>query len=273
MKALGAISEFGARHAAAAVITGSGRIEFAGDLTHRFALASVTKILVAYAALIAYEEHSLALNDPAGPVGSTVAHLLAHASGLAPDPPPRSLSEPGKRRIYSNAGFEVLADLIATASGLSIEEYLSSGVFEPLGMLDADLEGSAASGAFATIEDCVMFCRELLSPTLISRSTLTFATRVAFSGLSGVLPGYGRQDPNDWGLGFELRDAKSPHWTGASNSPATFGHFGQSGTFLWVDPHARVALVLLTDRDFGDWAIDAWPRLSDDVLAELTPAS
>ena len=197
---------------------------------------------------------------------------LPTVSGLAPDLPPRPIAVPGTRRIYSSAGFEVLSDLIAEASGLSIGEYLSVGVFEPLGMLDADLEGSPASGALATIEDCVAFSRELLSPTLISRSTLRFATSVAFSGLSGVLPGFGIQDPNDWGLGFEIRDEKSPHWTGGSNSPATFGHFGQSGTFVWVDPNADAACVLLTDRDFGDWAIDAWPRFSDEILAELVSA-
>jgi CubicO group peptidase (beta-lactamase class C family) len=269
MKSLGALEAFGAQHAAAAVVTASGRIELSGDLEHRFALASVTKLFVAYCALIAYEEHTLALNDRAGPPGASVAHLLAHASGLAPEPPPRPIAAPGTRRIYSNAGFEVLADLIAEASGLPIGDYLSSGVFEPLGMLDAELEGSPASGARATIEDCVAFCRELLSPTLIARSTLAFATRVAFPGLSGVLPGFGRQDPNDWGLGFEIRDEKSPHWTGSANSPATFGHFGQSGTFLWVDPQVRVAFVVLTDRAFGDWAIDAWPRLSDDVVSEI----
>jgi CubicO group peptidase (beta-lactamase class C family) len=269
MKALSELRHLGARHAAAAVVTASERIEFEGDLEHRFALASVTKLFVAYAALIAYEEHTLALNDVAGPRGSTVAHLLAHASGLAPDPPPTVIAAPGRLRIYSNAGFEALAGLISESSGIRIEEYLSAGVFEPLGMLDADLEGSPASGALATIEDCATFCRELLSPTLISRTTLKFATTVAFPGLVGVLPGFGRQDPNDWGLGFEIRDAKTPHWTGATNSPQTFGHFGQSGTFLWVDPRARAGLVLLTDRDFGDWAVEAWPRISDAVLAEL----
>ena len=62
------------------------------------------------------------------------------------------------------------------------------------------------------------------------------------------------QRPNDWGLGFEIRDGKSPHWTGSSNSGRTYGHFGQSGTFLWVDPDADLALVVLTDRDFGEWA-------------------
>jgi CubicO group peptidase (beta-lactamase class C family) len=89
---------------------------------------------------------------------------------------------------------------------------------------------------------------------------------VQFPGLAGVLPDFGRFDPNDWGLGFELRDAKSPHWTGARNSPRTFGHFGGSGTFLWVDPDASVALGVLTNLDFGEWAKEAWPRLSDAVL-------
>ncbi|MGA8297799.1 MAG: serine hydrolase domain-containing protein [Acidimicrobiales bacterium] len=268
MTALDAIEGLGAERAAAAIVTASGRVELAGDLEHRFALASVTKLFVAYAALIAYEEHTLALNDPAGPPGSTVAHLLAHSSGLAPDEP-RAIAAPGTRRIYSNAGFEVLAEVIEQASDLSIEEYLSSGIFQPIGMSDADLEGSPASGAMTTIEDCALFARELIAPRLISRSTLSFATRVAFPGLAGVLPGFGRQDPCDWGLGFEIRDAKSPHWTGASNSAATYGHFGQSGTFLWVDPDVRAAFVLLTNRDFGDWAIDAWPRLSDQVLSDI----
>ena len=74
--------------------------------------------------------------------------------------------------------------------------------------------------------------------------------------------------PNDWGLGFELRDGKSPHWTGSRNSAQTFGHFGRAGTFLWVDPVAGVALGCLTTLEFGDWAKEAWPRLSDAVLAE-----
>ena len=78
---------------------------------------------------------------------------------------------------------------------------------------------------------------------------------VAFPGLPGVVPGVGQLDPCDWGLGVELHDGKRPHWTSDANSPATFGHFGGSGTFLWVDPVADLALVVLTDRDFGPWAL------------------
>jgi len=95
------------------------------------------------------------------------------------------------------------------------------------------------------------------------------ATSVQFPGLTGVLPGFGVQRPNDWGLGFEIRDAKSPHWTGSANSARSYGHFGQSGTFIWVDPDRDLALVALTDRDFGDWAYEPWPALSDAVIAEF----
>jgi CubicO group peptidase (beta-lactamase class C family) len=75
-------------------------------------------------------------------------------------------------------------------------------------------------------------------------------------------------EPNDWGLGFELKDRKHPHWTGERNSTRTFGHFGRSGTFLWVDPDAAVACACLTDEPFGAWAKEAWPRLADAVLAD-----
>jgi CubicO group peptidase (beta-lactamase class C family) len=106
-----------------------------------------------------------------------------------------------------------------------------------------------------------------MRPTLLPTDLMAEATRTAFAGLSGVLPGFGRQSHNDWGLGFELRDDKNPHWTGSRNSPRTFGHFGRAGGFLWVDPDLELACACLTDREFGDWAIEAWPRLADDVIA------
>ena len=132
----------------------------------------------------------------------------------------------------------------------------------------ARLAGSAAAGLTATLGDCVAFARELLCPKLVTAETLGSATEVAFPGLAGVLPGFGYHDPCDWGLGFELRDGKAPHWTGGSNSARTFGHFGQSGPFVWVDPAAGIACVVLADRPFGPWAATAWPDFSDAVLAE-----
>jgi CubicO group peptidase (beta-lactamase class C family) len=122
---------------------------------------------------------------------------------------------------------------------------------------------------WATIGALERFAGELLAPTLLAPETLAAAVTVQFPGLSGVLPGFGRQDPLDWGLGFELRDGKQPHWTGRRNSPATFGHFGGAGTFLWVDPALAAACVVLTDRDFAPWAAAAWPPFSDAVIDGL----
>ncbi|HZQ88840.1 MAG TPA: serine hydrolase domain-containing protein [Gaiellaceae bacterium] len=228
--------------------------------------ASVTKLLTGTALLVAVEEGTADLDEPAGPEGSTLRHLLAHASGLGPEAGP-PLMAPEKRRIYSNYGIELAAALVGERAGMSFAEYLRAAVSEPLGLAGA-LHGSPAWGYRGPLDDLLALARELLAPTLVDDETLTEATAVQFPGLDGVLPSWGRMSPNDWGLAFELRDAKSPHWTGTLASPRTFGHFGAAGTFLWVDPDARLALAVLTDREFGDWAKEAWPALSDAVVCE-----
>ncbi len=254
---------------AVAVVDASGAVVGShGPQDRPFRLASVTKLLSAYAVLLAVQEGALDVDQPAGPAGATVRHLLAHASGLAFDTP-RVSAAPGTKRIYSNTGFEVLADAVAAASGIRFTDYLAEGVLQPLGMAASGLEGSAAAGAVSTCADLARFAAELQAPTLLAPQTLAEATQVAYPGLDGLLPGYGMRRPNDWGLGFELRDHKSPHWTGSRNSPETFGHFGWSGTFLWVDPVAGAACIALTNRDFDQWARATWPAFSDRVLAEL----
>ncbi|GAA5074031.1 serine hydrolase domain-containing protein [Nocardia iowensis] len=271
MRSLEQIRDWPVRHAAAAVVTRDGATASEGDVDRVFPLASVTKPLVAYAVLVAVEEGAVELDQPAGPPGSTVRHLLAHTSGLAFDTTDIQ-AEPGKRRIYSSAGFEVLARFITEQTGIAFEEYLHDAVFEPLGMTRSELVGSAGHAARSTAADLARFAAELLNPRLISAQTHADASSVQFPGLNGVLPGYGSQRPNDWGLGFEIRDGKTPHWTGRSNSRGTYGHFGQSGTFLWVDPASSLACLALTDQNFGDWARAAWPPLSDAVIAEATLA-
>ncbi|MGQ0576393.1 MAG: serine hydrolase domain-containing protein [Pseudonocardia sp.] len=266
-RAVGRVLDWPVPHAAAALVDADGAVlATAGEQDRTFRLASVTKPLVAYAVLVAVEEGAVDWDTPAGPDGSTVRHLAAHASGL-------SFSEavvqaaPGRRRIYSNSGFEALGDAVAAGAGMPFARYLHEAVCVPLGMASTELRGSPAADAVSTCADLARFAAELQAPALVHCSTLGDAVTVAYPGLDGVLPGFGRHQPCDWGLGFEIRDGKSPHWTGARSSPRTFGHFGQAGTFLWVDPDARVACVVLTDRDFGPWAVDAWPAFTDGVLA------
>jgi CubicO group peptidase (beta-lactamase class C family) len=239
-----------------------------GPLDEPFAWASVTKLLVSMASLVACEEGTVDMEQPAGPPGSTVAHLLAHASGL-PFEGEQPVAPPGRRRIYSNAGIEIVATHIQAAARMPFDEYLTAGVLDPLGMTGTFVDGSPAYSAKGPLADLLLLAGELLSPTLVSSQTLAMATSVAWPGLSGVLPGFGRQDPCDWGLGPEIRATKSPHWTGRTNSPRTFGHFGQSGSFLWVDPEVRVALASLGSTSFGEWSTKCWPALSDAVLAVM----
>ncbi|MFJ8792867.1 serine hydrolase domain-containing protein [Streptomyces sp. NPDC102462] len=269
LQSLALVGEWPVATAAAGVVRADGTVLGThGPAGLRFPLASVTKPLTAYAALVAYEEGAIELDEPAGPPGATVRHLLAHTSGLAFDEH-RVTAPPGERRLYSNAGFEQLGDHIAKAADIPFAEYLRQAVLEPLGMTDTSLEGSPAKDGVSTVADLLRFAAEVQAPRLLDPRTVAQAMTVQYPGTKGVLPGYGHQNPNDWGLGFEIRDAKSPHWTGGSSSPRTFGHFGQSGTFLWIDPDARAAGVALTDRAFGPWAIEAWPVFTDAVLSEL----
>lgn len=260
------------RHAGLAVLSPDGVLVTEGELDFEFWLASLTKPLSALAALVAVEEGALELDDPVPGLPPELAeaslrHLLAHASGLAPDRSARAAAV-GTRRIYSNAGFDLIGSTVAAATEMPFENYLSEAVFSPLGLAHATLSGSPARDARATVADWIPVLAMLLADgdRLLARSTLADATSVQWPGLSGVLPGYGSQADNTWGLGFEIRGHKQPHWTSADNSPASYGHFGQGGTMFWVDPVAGLAVVALADQPFGDWARQAWPVLSSEVL-------
>jgi CubicO group peptidase (beta-lactamase class C family) len=262
--ALAAIDSWPVPHVAAGVRTADGTVVGAGRHDRPFALASVTKLLTAAAVLVAAEEGSLTLDDAVDhPPGATVRDLLCHASGLAFDGD-FVVGPPRRGRIYSNRGYERLGDLVATRTGMPFAAYLHEALCDPLGLAATTLDGSPAADATSTVDDLLTFVGGL--PKVLSATTLDEMTPPQFPDLAGVLPGLGVQRPTPWGLGPEIRDGKSPHWTGARNSPRTWGHFGRAGTFLWCDPDAGVTLVALTDRTFGAWAAAAWPALSDAVL-------
>ena len=266
MRALRQIDGWPVSFATAGVVTADGRTETYGDTSRAVRLASVSKPVAALALLVAAEEGVVDLDEDAGPPGSTVRHLLAHASGL-PFEGEEPIARPGTRRIYSNEGFRALAAHLSEKAEMPFAEYVRAAVCGPLD-LGLDPSGDPGSGMHASLDDVLALGRELLAPTVVAPETLAEMASVAFPGLTGVLPDYGRFDPLDWGLGVQLNTSPRS-WMGSSTSERAFGHFGGSGTFLWVDPEARVACAALSNRDFGDWAKAAWPRLSDDVLREL----
>jgi CubicO group peptidase (beta-lactamase class C family) len=267
VQALRQIDDWPVPFAAAGVVRADGGVETHGDAEAVVRLASVSKPVVALAFLVAAEEGVVDLDEPAGPPGSTVRHLLAHASGL-PFEGRAPIARPGTRRIYSNAGFRVLGVQLASRAEMPLADYARAAICEPLG-LGLDPSGDPGSGMQASLSDVLVLGRELLAPSLVASETLVEMTSVQFPGLSGVLPDYGRFDPLDWGLGVQLNSGGAS-WMGTRVSSRAFGHFGGSGTFLWVDPELGAACAALTTRDFGDWAKDAWPAFSDAVLAELS---
>ena len=266
MQALRQIDGWPVPFAAAGVARVGGAFAKHGDTAHVVPLASVSKPVAALAVLVAAEEGVVDLDDPAGPPGSTVRHLLAHASGL-PFEGTEPIAPPGRRRIYSNEGFRALAGHVAKQAEMPFAQYVHAAVCEPLA-IGLDPAGDPGSGMHGSVDDLLVFVTELLAPRLVAEETLVEMTSVQFPGLSGVLPDFGRFDPLDWGLGVQI-NTPEPSWMGSRASARAFGHFGGSGTFVWVDPEADVACVALTNREFGDWAKVAWPALSDAVLAEL----
>ena len=254
----------------------SGRLGSVGDDGRVVRIASVTKPLVGYGICVAVEEGTLSLDVPLGRVDTTlvhpdltVRHLLAHAGGYTFDGA-EAVTAPGRRRMYSNTGFDLLGAALGQAAGMTVARYIGEAVFAPLGMANTELRGSPAKDVWSNVRDLGRFLDELLCPTLISGATFAQFTAVQWPDLAGVVPGLGPYNPCPWGLGVEIRGHKVPHWTGHHNSPGTFGHFGGSGTFLWVDADAvggPLAAVCLTDQEFGPWSLDVWPVLSDSILA------
>jgi CubicO group peptidase (beta-lactamase class C family) len=264
VQALRQIDAWPVDFAAAGVVDREGRTTTHGDSARPVRLASVSKPVAALAVLVAAEEGVVDLDEPAGPPGSTVRHLLAHASGL-PFEGTTPISPPGQRRIYSNEGFRVLAAHLSAAARMPFAEYVHEAVSLPLA-IGLDASGDPGSGMHASLADVLALGLELLVPRLVADETHDEMVSVQFPGLRGVLPDHGRFDPLDWALGVQL-NTRPPSWMGTKTSPRTFGHFGGTGTFLWVDPEVGVACAALTTREFGEWAKEAWPRLADAVLA------
>lgn len=268
MRAFDLVRDWPVSAVAVAVIDQHENLHMYGSTSAEFRMASVSKMMTAWATLIAVEDGSVSLDDEIGQLGCTLRHLLAHAGGYGFDST-EAIIGPARKRVYSNTGYEMIAEHVSAATQFGFADYLTESVFQPLDMGSSQLRGSAAKDVHSTLEDLVKFMGELRKPVLIAHDTFVEAISSQYPDLDGVVPGFGRFNPCPWGLGPELRGNKHPHWTAVRNSSSTYGHIGGSGTFVWVDPVANVACCALADREFDDWARTYWPLFGDAVLAEL----
>ncbi len=162
MQALHQIDDWDVPFAAAGVTRAEQTVAARGDVVRSVRLASVSKPIAALATLVAAEEGVVDLDEPAGPPGSTVRHLLAHASGL-PFDGASPIAPPGRRRIYSNEGFRVLGEHVAERAEMPFSDYVRAAVAEPLG-LGLDPGGHPGAGMHGSLDDVLALGRELLAP-------------------------------------------------------------------------------------------------------------
>jgi CubicO group peptidase (beta-lactamase class C family) len=270
MTALDLTADWPVPSVSAAVLVAGDVVATTGDPDRIQRLASISKPMAAWAILVAIEEGMITLDQAVGQPGCTLRHLLSHAGGYpfnGADP----IALPDVTRMYSNSGFSLAAQAVEAATDIPFAEYLDEAVFQPLDMTSSVLRGSAAYGVRSNLADTCRFVTEVVRPQLIHAATAGEAQHAQYPALGGIVPDVGRYERCPWGLGFEVRGDKQPHWTGTTNSPRTFGHFGGSGTMFWIDPAHDVALVALADRNFDEWsdsALRVWPELSDAVVAE-----
>ncbi len=178
------------------------------------------------------------LDEAAGPPGSTVRHLLAHASGL-PFEGTTPIAEPGRRRIYSNEGFRVLGAHVAARAEMAFSDYVRAAVCEPLSIA-LDPTGDPGSGMHASLSDVLAVGRELLLPTVVAEETRAEMTSVQFPGLTGVLP--------DWGASIRSIGAS------ASRSRARRSRTGRDRG----RPRARSGTSVDQGRSSGSIPMQVW---------------
>jgi beta-lactamase class C len=209
---------------------------------------------------------------------------------------------PGARVQYSNVGYGLLAAIVEQRAGKPFAEALREIVLDPLGVegyLDvepprppaalADVRGSHRgttlepynstfwrslalpwAGLLATADGALALVRafEGYPASFLQPETRVEATRSQTGDLTGGFAEPLVWSPCPWGLGPDLRGAKSPHWAPAQAGPESFGHSGGSGCLAWAAPHAGVAWALLGARTADNgWLLRRAPAIGAAILA------
>lgn len=208
---------------------------------------------------------------------------------------------------YSNTGYGLLARLIVDVTGDDYPPAVRRLVLEPLGLTASDFAPSTDDsmvapvfdvrgdhdsalepyntafwrglrlpwgGLFSTPADLLRLTAPFLSDPIGAGFLSPTLAEQAVANQTADLPGGGspplKWAPNPWGLGWELRDAKQPHWAPTRASPLSFGHAGHAGAVVWADRRHRVAWALCGNRTADNgWLLRIGPAFGDAVLAAI----
>ena len=286
-----------------------------------FDMASLTKVLAtAPSVMTLVEDGKIRLQDrvakyiPEFVLGGgardqvTVEELLTHRAGLAADDPMALYSgtrkeiferkyrqplayPPGARFVYSDAGYEVLGELVERVSGLPLDEYAKKRVFAPLGMTETGFRPLSPSPSSPSKKSSSLPSLPLsrIAPTEringeIRRGAVHDPRAHALGGVAGhaglfstaddvalfcaaMLKGGGGVlspatvaammrprfygDANLRGLGWDVETHYSSN-RGDLFPLGSVGHTGWTGTSMWLDPATDTFVILLTNRNHPD---------------------
>ncbi|HKD84360.1 MAG TPA: serine hydrolase domain-containing protein [Terriglobales bacterium] len=291
-----------------------------------FDLASLTKVVATTPiAMLLHERGKLDLDEPLARTmpefvsmapkhqqsqraAVTIRMLLAHSSGLPAYErlyefanthrdlvhgamTARLTAAPGTRAEYSDVGFILLGEVLASKAGLPLDLFARQEIFTPLGMSrtrfkppaewksempptenDEKFRGrviqgevndenayvmagvAGHAGVFASATDLSRFAECMLrggSPILRHETVKLFTQRES-SPLGTTRA-----------LGWDTR-SRPESSSGRFFSPTAFGHLGFTGTSLWIDPDRKLSVTLLTNR--------TWPDRASQDIRQLRPA-
>jgi CubicO group peptidase (beta-lactamase class C family) len=213
--------------------------------------------------------------------GETLAQYIPRLGGTALE------FQPGSRWAYSpGAGFETLGRVIEIASGMPLDRFFRTRIFDPLGMKDITFwPTDAQMPRVATV-----YSR---TPTGLTRQVMpndTMSRNVYFRGSGGLystaedylplgimLAGGGQADgkrllsrkavemmaaahipdtlqgrPAGEGYGLSVRVVTNHAARGTMLSDGTFGWTGAQGTHFFVDPKEELTAVLMVQTSNGE---------------------
>jgi CubicO group peptidase (beta-lactamase class C family) len=185
--------------------------------------------------------------------------------------------EPGKQIEYSDLGFILLGEIVQRLTGESLAEFARKEIFSPLGMktslfnppralrasippTENDLSyrkrliqgevhdqnawamGGIAgdAGLFSTAGDVTVFAQMILNGGIYAHHRVVSRTTISEFTAHQTVGNSART------LGWDV--ALDPAATGRFFSTRAFGHYGFTGTSLWIDPERNLFIILLTNR-------------------------
>lgn len=230
--------------------------------------ASLTKPLVALVVVRIVEKHNIDFDIPIGINNATLKNLLDHTSGMSFDST-KILMPPGKMRIYSNAGYRYLEEFLKKEFSIDLSLEVIKYLHEVLNLNSAIYDNDPASGVSSSFADLYRFVKRLRSGKCgIDIETFKIMRAGSHPGIPGRVPSVGSYEDNLWGLGFELKGKKQPHWMPGNIDGSSFGHFGASGAFFFIDPVKKLSFVGFDPINSDDFA-KRWSELLTKLVDEV----